>query len=283
MKATSILTAVAILSAASLSLAQQSDKVPSLAPPRAPTADQLAKDAAQAPASNLGKSPNLGQKLEQLGSQTADEKTAGEIRDTLAQVVNDALSEDKFAALTAHLSAADRQHIGDIRREKFIELNKTISQVRSAFEEKYHQEFHFKPEFLKDAEVNLGPAKDVISVSLSNLEKNPAVNISPADTPSSPLMTTDKNGNDIPAQTGLSVVGGPTVVLVNESKMSPHAWKLDIPNEITGPQLRDTLKNHLQRVADQKTTWSEDPAATYRAVATQVFQALQDSSLATEQ
>ena len=276
MKPTHLLTAAAVFSASTLAIAQQSDKLPSLTPPRAPSADQLTKEPAA----------NLGQKLEQLGSQAADEKTATEVRDTLAKIINDAVTPDRFLPMVSHLTTPDRTRIGDMQREKFDNLNKVIAQLRSDFQEKYSQQFNFRPEYFKDAEINFGPDKGVVSVSLSNFEKNPAVNnsvnTSPADVLPSPLMTTDAKGDSIPLKTGLSVIGGPTLILLNESHATLNVWKLNIPNEISGPQFRDTLKNHLQKVADQKTTWSEDPTATYRAVATPVFQALQDSSLATE-
>jgi hypothetical protein len=258
-------------------------------PAGSPTAQSLANDAANSPQSNLGEKPTMGQKLEQLGRQQADEKSATEVRQTLTTMVNDALTPGKFSDLLDHLAANDRRRIGAMQGVNFEELNKTLAQFRNDFKQKYQQDFQFKAEYLDKAEINMGTTKDAVTASLSNLEKTPAVNPAPgagargAGLPS-PLKTGETPGRDVASKTGLSVVSGPALVLVNEARQggAEAAWKLDIPNEITGPQLRDTLRNHLQKIEDQKSMWSADKAATYRAVATEVFSALEDSSLATE-
>ena len=84
MKRTSGLLAVAALAGMTgLTLGQAANSIPGTPP--ALTADKLAEQAAKDPASNLGT------KLEQLGSQPADPKTADEVRETLAQLLNDGL------------------------------------------------------------------------------------------------------------------------------------------------------------------------------------------------
>jgi len=165
-----------------------------------------------------------------------------------------------------------------------------IRQFREDFQARYKHEFSLKPEHLKEAVVNLGRAKDTVTVSLSELEKNPAVPPTPAGGTGnlpSPLKQTDGLSKDIPAHTGMSMVAGPTLNLIKEGSSATAAdmnpWKVNIPNEITGKQLKQNLTMHLRKLDDQKSTWSDDADSTSRAAAAQVLQALNDATLATDQ
>jgi hypothetical protein len=58
---------------------------------------------------------------------------------------------------------------------------------------------------------------------------------------------------------------------------------VDIPNEISGGQLKAALTKHLQKVQEQKAAWPDDANATYHAIASEVLLALTDSSVAADQ
>jgi hypothetical protein len=232
--------------------------------------------------------PNTGDKLQQLGSQSADEQTTADVRTALAAIINTALTENKFQDLTARLAHPDRTRLADNPQDKPDDLNKAIARFRQDFRAKYNQDFELKPDQLKDAAITMGLDKNSVSVNLSDLEKNPAVNPAPASaipSPAKPLGDTAKN---IPADTGQSVVPGPTVALVREGRsasgLSDAAlWKVNIPNEISPRQIQQNLVRHLSKLNDQKTTWSTDANATSRAAAAQVIQALTDAALASDQ
>src|SRR5262249_51960156 len=114
-----------------------------------------------------------------------------------------------------------------------------------------------------------------------------AVNPNGPDAPS-PIKPGDEPARNVPKKTEMSVVSGPTITLVNEAGPATEAsknaaWKVNIPDEITGRQLKVTLTHHLQKLNDLKSTWSDDPRATCHALATEVLQALTDSSIAVEE
>jgi len=259
-----LIIATVIASVPTLGLAQRSDKVPVKPSDLPPNNATLAKDAA------------AGEKLQQLGSQLADAKTSSEVRDALVQMVNAATTENGFVDLMGRIAKQDRDRVGDVRTENLDDLHKVIRQFRDDFRARYHQEFSLKPEHLKDANVNLGTVKDSVTVSLSDLEKNPAVPPAPGtgDLPT-PLKTNDGMSKDIPAHTGLSMVSGPTINLIREGSSATatdmNAWKVNIPNEITAKQLKQNLTMHLRKLDDQKSTWSDDANSTSRAVAAQVL------------
>jgi hypothetical protein len=136
------------------------------------------------------------------------------------------------------MAKPDRERIGAMPRENYDELNKVIMQFRSDFQAKYHQEFVFRPEMLRGAEITLGTDKNTVTVSLPDLEKNSAV--TPGDSQTAGGGTEPGQAHGIPKKTGLPVVSGPTVPLIDEAGNAAGqvpAWKVDIPNEITGRKL----------------------------------------------
>jgi hypothetical protein len=224
---------------------------------------------------------STGEKLQQLGSQLADAQSTAEARAALVEVVNAATRENGFVDLVGHLSAQDRTRFGDIRREKLEDLHSSIAAFRDSFRAKYQQDFLLKPEHLSNTSVTLGADKKALTVSLSELEKHPAV---PLKTPGevSPIKPDDPAKN-IPASTGLSMVPGPTTNLIKEAGTAASPWKVNIPNEISARQLKENLSRHLRKLDDLKTTWSDDPNVTTRAAAAHVLQALNDATLASDQ
>lgn len=218
-----------------------------------------------------------GEKLQQLGSQTADAQSTTEARAALVEIVNTATRENGFVDLVGHLAAPDRTRLGDVRREKVEDLHASIVAFRDSFRAKYQQDFLLKLEHLNNASVTPGADKKALTVSLSELEKHPAV---PPKTPGEVAVDPPRN---IPASTGLSMVPGPTINLIREGGTAASPWKVNIPNEISARQLKENLTQHLRKLDDLKSTWSEDPNVTTRAAAAHVLQALNDATLASDQ
>jgi hypothetical protein len=231
----------------------------------------------------LTKVPHSGETLEQLGSRQPDAKTGSEVRESLAGLVNEALTANKFPDLVAHLARPDRTRIGPMPRENYDNLNKAITQLRQDFQAKYHRELVFTPEMIEGADITLGTDKNTVTFSLQDLAVDKRGE-NAARATGSPSGV--ESGNTIPKKTGLSTVSGPTVAMINEAGNvtgGAAAWKADIPNEISGRQLKETLTRHLQKVDDQKAAWADDPKATYHAAASAVLQALTDATLAVDQ
>ncbi len=241
------------------------------------------------PSAPLGSSPpaqapRQGADKPLLPAPAADSVTAGAVRETLAQTVNDALTENGFPNLLRHLAKADRDRIGAMEGEKFDDLNKAIARLREDFHAKYHQEFDLQTQQLKDMTVTFGLDKKAVTASLNEPEAKPA---SPASSLPSAIPSPGEKATDIAASTGLNVVNGPMVNLLLEGRtvdgvLDSSLWKIDIPNEITGRQLKENLTRHLIKLDDQKSTWPDDVNAAYHAAASEVFQAFNDSTLASE-
>jgi hypothetical protein len=212
-----------------------------------------------------------GEKLEQLGSRQVDAKTSSAVREAVADLVNSAVTAGKFPAVVGHLTKADRERIGDMPRENYAEINKVIEQFRADYKNKYKEDFAFKADDLKGADINFGVNQKAVTVALADLAHKPAGANAPA--------TAQAMAKDI----GISVVSGPTITLLNEAIDVQDAWQVDIPNEITGKQLKGTLTRHLKKLDDQKSVWPEDAGAMHNEVAMEILQALTDTSMAVDE
>src|SRR5690242_15540978 len=128
MKTASFVLMISAIAATAANLTAQDDKKP------IPTVGAPAGTAV----------PASGEKLQQLGAQSVDDKTAGDVREILTQIVNDALTDNKFPSLVQHLAKPDRDRIGDMEGEKFDDLRKAIAEFRAEFKARYHKDFEIK-------------------------------------------------------------------------------------------------------------------------------------------
>ena len=180
--------------------------------------------------------------LQQIGKTPADETSARQVRTMLANAVNDGLSENKFDSLITCVSKADRERIGSFQNRKIADLNTVIAQFRVDFKAKYNQDFDMRPELFRDVVVYAGKDKNSATVLLPDLVFS---NLPPSKAAIKPIRPlTD-------------VVTGLTLNLINEGPIVA-AWKINIPDEITGEQLKGNLIKHIQMLDDQKATWPAD-------------------------
>src|SRR4051812_46487250 len=82
-----------------------------------------------------------------LPPQPVDEKTAGDVREIMARVVNTALTPGKFAAMVDLLAKPNRDKLLENPSDKpdaappGDKLNRIITQFRTDFHDKYHEDF----------------------------------------------------------------------------------------------------------------------------------------------
>jgi len=211
-----------------------------------------------------------------LPPQPADEKTASDVREIMARAVNNALTPGKFTVLVDLLAKPNRDKLQENPSDKpdpGDKLNRIIAQFRTDFHDKYHEDFDFRAEFLKQVPVRMGPNAKTLTVPLEDTK--------PAG------KSTEAPPTTMPSTAPLA--SGPTLILVNEGQGGANGrpegalWRINIPNEISAKQLKDNLTRHLQKLDDAKSTWDKDPNMTARAAASEIFQALTDSSLATDE
>jgi hypothetical protein len=236
---------------------------------------------------NMG---NTGTQMQQLGSQQADESTQKEVRNMLAHVVNDAAMPSKFSSVISYLSKAGRDRLADIKNAKTDDLDGAINQFRADFKNKYNQDFDLSSDQLKDAIVNAGQDKKSATVSLANPDlSNTGASASPAQLNNGTNNSASNTGanssgqlnNSIIPPANVTLASAATLNLINEGHIM-NAWRINIPDQITGEQLKQNLIKQIQMLDDQKSTWPGDVNAAYKATAYHVLQAFNDSSLASE-
>jgi hypothetical protein len=245
-------------------------------------ADGKVKDA-------LDSGKHVGDKLQDIGNTQADETTATAARVLLTKAVNDGLTEGRFMNLVENLAKSDRERVGDFKPPpgpKMDDLNKAIAQFRTDFKAKYNQDFEIRPEHFRDAIVYAGRDKNSATVQLPELKYDRAAESSKLNSQLNEKVT----GKKLEAKAGdlaKTAVGEPkagsslTVNLLNEGT-ARGSWRINIPNEITGDQLKGNLIKHIQMLDDQKAMWPADADEAYHAAAYHVLQAMNDSALASD-
>jgi len=234
---------------------------------------------------------NTGAQMRQITAQQADESTQKEVRNMLAHVVNDAVTPNKFSSVISYLSKADKERLADSKNANVDDLNGAINQFRNDFKNKYNQDFDLSSDQLKDAMVYAGQDKKSATVSLANPDLNNAgANYSPAQLNNGTNNSVSNTGanspsgqlnNSVTPPADTSLASATTLNLINEGHIM-NAWRINIPDQITGEQLKGNLIKQIQMLDDQKSTWPSDVNAAYKATAYHVLQAFTDSSLASE-
>jgi hypothetical protein len=237
-------------------------------------ADSKVKDA-------LDTSKNVGDKLQDIGASQADETTATAARVLLAKAVNDGLTEGRFMNLVENLAKSDRERVGDFKHPKMEDLNKAIAQFRMDFKAKYNQDFEIRPEHFRDAIVYAGRDKDSATVALPALHFDRAAESSKVATPLDEKVA-GKKLEDKKLAVGEPKGGSSLTVNLQNEGTARGSWRINIPNEITGEQLKGNLIKHIQMLDDQKAMWPADAVEAYHAAAYHVLQAMYDSALASD-
>jgi len=207
------------------------------------------------------------------------------IQEILAQVTNAALTKGGFDDLVERLSKADRQRLNDFANsKKFDDLDGRIAQLQKDWKAKYNDDFKLSNEQLVFgtgstyqfiAGAGLNSARMAGAQLGSNENQTPNANTQAR----TDMDRTATSGNEqmatviIPPKSQMSEV---TLHLVNEGTVM-NAWRIDIPDTISGQRLHDSLLKHLTMIDDMKAQWPSDVNEAYRHVATHVLAALCDS------
>jgi hypothetical protein len=227
-----------------------------------------------------------GEKLQEIASNPADSSTATAARMLLAKAVNDGMTEGRFTNLVEDLAKSDRERVGDFKHPKMDDLNKAIAQFRTDFKAKYNQDFQIRPEHFRDAIVYAGRDKNSATVALPALQYDRAADSAKVN-PKLDAKIAGKAGETKKSDEMAKAAGTPkggtslTVDLLNEGSVR-GSWRINIPNEVTGDQLKGNLVKHIQMLDDQKAMWPAEADAAYHAAAYHVLQAMYDSALASD-
>ncbi|HVX83230.1 MAG TPA: hypothetical protein VH253_00290 [Phycisphaerae bacterium] len=117
-----------------------------------------------------------GNELQSIGSQQADASTSREVRSSLAQVVNDALTPNRFSDLSSHLAKSDQKRFSNASSVKADDLNRAVNQFRQDFHSKYGQDFDARASAFQDTLVYSGQDKNSATVALHDVSTGNAAN-----------------------------------------------------------------------------------------------------------
>lgn len=203
-------------------------------------------------------------------SDTAIKKT----RDTLAKVVEAAVTRDGLGDVVDYFTKADRDRIGKLDKSAWGDLNAAVEKFRADWKAKYNQDFKLTDKeevvFGAPVEIQIGPASGARLAS----ERTPAETAPPVDN------AADKTRNNV---THVNFPAGPngapaaTVQLQNEGTIS-STFKIEVPSSLDGNRLRDNLTMTINKLDAMKDTWPTDANPAYRMVAQYILAAITNAN-----
>lgn len=220
------------------------------------------------------------------------------IHEALGKAVS-AVFSDKLSNLSAVITDADKQRIGDKLDGQDAQIADQITQLKKAWQAKYEKDFDLSGDALNFGAAGLKirpgnlPAQDDARVVSDRIEAKSPLPADPqasrgagsaiehADAPVRPQPESDGASSDkdfgnsviavIPARRNLPEVN---VALVREALGSE--WKLDLPNGVDGNQLRINLQHQLGVLLADRQSWPADVKDGYRVVAHHTLAALEN-------
>jgi hypothetical protein len=209
---------------------------------------------------------------------------ANDIREALADATEAALNKNNLNSLVGYFVDADRNRIGDWKvADDDAQFKARVDQVQQAWKNKYGGWVDIK------SDVALGDGfKDfsIVQGEISDprlLTNWPIGNQYHARTGTGALDTTNRPGNQpgdrnlekgrdvavvsFPASHGLPEVH---VSLIGEA----FGWKIDVPDNISGQQLRDHLMQGFTKFHEKQAQWPADANEAQRMLTHCVFTAL---------
>jgi hypothetical protein len=204
-----------------------------------------------------------------IGERTAAAPDAEDIRDTLAQVTEAALTEGGLDDLTERLVDADRNRIGDAINGDFADHAALVKQFRADWKAKYNEDFDVRNEeaVYTDAMFSIAQG-EVGDAAPSGTEV--ATGQRPGDLDANKERGRNVASISIKESHGLPAL---TVPLVHEA---PDRWKIDVPDTIDAAKLKGNIVAHLKAAHDMKDQWPANVQDAYAAVSHHVLMAILD-------
>lgn len=211
-----------------------------------------------------------------------DAKTANDIRQRLASVINNSVSHNGFDDLLGSLAKNNRDRIAENRFKDYDKLNGAIDKFRNEFRSVYGQDFDLKSALLDNVKIYEGQDKDHASARFGmllradlgrNFKEDLKASDVKGDLPPYGLTGDEKRAaRDVHAGN----MGLHTLHLVNEGVIG-NGWRIELNNP-TAEGLSASLIKHLDQLSSMKASWPKDINDAYRLVSGHMLQALLDTS-----
>ena len=207
-----------------------------------------------------------------------------DVRSVLASATSAAITKSGFDDLVERLTTQDRNRIGEFSEKEFSDLDGRIEQITKAWETKYGTTFNLDRDVLFDGLViihegevtDASVAKSHWPVPAQGQSTVPArVNDgSPArsDVPSTnaDYLSNGQNVAVVQLQPG-HMLAGASLSMVHELV---DDWRIDVPDNISGPELYNSVKNALTQIGDGSVSWPADETEAYRMIGHRLLLAL---------
>lgn len=168
------------------------------------------------------------------------------IYNSLGNTVEQATSKGEFDDVVDHFDKPDRDRIGNFKDQKFADLDGTVDQFKKDWKAKYSHDLDIDNSkvFENWAKVTKdGETKDWTKVNVV-----------------------------LPAGHGLPEL---TIPLIKHQM----TWKIDVPDQMGGEQLKSGLMAHLNHFGGMKDKWEANELEAKRALAHHVFMALMNKPM----
>jgi len=159
---------------------------------------------------------------------------------TLGDTSEAALSKGSFDDMVERFVEADRKRIGDFKDMKFDDLDAKVDAFRSAFKAKYNADFDIDDKVFENWAM--------VSNAGQTADKTAAHAVIP-------------QGHGLPSV---------RVPLVKDAA----AWRIDLPDSLTGEQLKSAVLTGLTQVGQTKAQWPADVLEAKRTVVHHVYAGL---------
>lgn len=227
-----------------------------------------------------------------------DLKEDKDIRKAFGDVVAAACKKNGYSDVVDCFVDQDRQRFKQYKEQAGDQLNQVSDRFRSEWKSKYGKDFDLtSDEKVKafsgvailtgeiqtpDQLVGVWPIKQPANVSVgtngAKLEDKaqPAASKQDVEQAKNKYFGGDVNldkGRDVAVAKLPSVLGLPEV---HCSLIKEHTtgWRFDVPNDISGQQLHDSLVKHLTMVVDHKDQWPSNVDEAYGMVSHHVIEAI---------
>jgi hypothetical protein len=171
----------------------------------------------------------------------------GNIYGTLADTADYALTKGDFKKLTEELSMPDRERFGKFVDQKFDDFDSRADQLSNDYKGKFNTSFKLD--------------KNKVFENWAQVQKTGQ----DSDETTAKVM--------VPAGHGLPAL---TIPIVKQHE----AWRIDIPDSVTGDQLKQSVQDHLAAIDNMKDQWPSDQLEAQRAIIHHVLMAVMNMPMA---
>lgn len=194
---------------------------------------------------------DLGTSVQKAANAVGDQldmSTQGEIRSTLANIVNDCVTPNRFDNLNGYLTKADKDRMADMKTMNVDDLNNAINQFRADFKNKYNQDFDIQNQAFDNAMITAGQDKKSATVTVPNADLSNTSGTNLNSNPNNPQASNYNQNNSNPPAASSTPPEGATinspsrgdVTLNRNGTLSGQAGKAVNPGEVT-PDNRSAL------------------------------------------